>query len=116
MPLERGQLVWLDINHGCSLIQLSCLMKMITVTLYVVPRARANKRTVDSTNTVLLVLDSLLNIPTHSSLRVRKKYRHCSLSLLHRQPFVFLCQCIENLAIQGKGTELVTRPHLVCKG
>jgi len=91
MPLERGQLVWLDINHGCSLIQFSCLMKMITVTsLYVVARARANKRTVDSTNTVLLrVLDSLLNIPTHSSLRVRKKYRHCSLSLLHRHNHSF---------------------------
>ena len=43
MPLERGQLVWLDINHGCSLIQLSCLMKMITVTLYVVARARVTK-------------------------------------------------------------------------
>jgi hypothetical protein len=109
MPLERGQLVWLDINHGCSLIQFSCLMKMITVTsLYVGARARANKRTVDSTNTVLLpVLDSLLNIP------IGKKNQHCSLTCCTDTTIRFLCQCIENLAIQGKGNELVTWPHLV---
>jgi hypothetical protein len=85
MPLERGQLVWLDINHGCSLIQFSCLMKMITVTsLYVGARARANKRTVDSTNTVLLpVLDSLLNIP------IGKKKLTLFTDLLHRHNHSF---------------------------